>query len=131
MNINEEQNLAKLFTTSSAHWELHYSLKLHNLSSVNIVVSFPYNDEQATEREISLSNNTTLSQSEHILMFFKNYETRERCICSLRAKNLRTCDCTFQCCSFKKDMVFFFVWEKNLLYIRYFTVLMILRTLNP
>ena len=65
MNINEEQNLAKLITTSGAHWEFHHSSKLHNLSSVNIV-SFPYNAEQAIEREISLGKNATLSQSELI-----------------------------------------------------------------
>ena len=47
MNINEEQNPAKLTKTSRAHWEFHHSSKLHNLSSVNIVVSFPYNAERA------------------------------------------------------------------------------------
>jgi len=57
----------------------------------------------ATEREISLSNNATLIQSELIRMFFITYDKRERCFCSLRAKTLAF-DCTFQCCSFKKDM---------------------------
>ena len=88
MNINEEQNPAKLITTSGAHWEFHHSSKLHNLSSVNSVVSFPYNAKQAIEREISLSNNATLSQSELIQMFCKSYETHECCICSLRPSHL-------------------------------------------
>ena len=41
------------------------------------------------EREISLSNNATLSQSELIRMLFISYDTRERCFCSLKTKNPR------------------------------------------
>ena len=36
------------------------------------------------EREISLSNNATLRQSELIRMFFISYDKRERCFCSMR-----------------------------------------------
>ena len=54
----------------------------------------------ATEREISLGNNATLIQSELIQMCFITYEC---CFCSSSAKTLPF-DCTFQCCSFKKDI---------------------------
>ena len=57
----------------------------------------------AIEREISLSNNATLIQSELISMSFITYDKRECCFCSARAKTLAF-DCTFQCCSFKKDI---------------------------
>ena len=46
----------------------------------------PASELFAIEREISLSNNATLIQSELILMFFISYDKRERCFCSLRAK---------------------------------------------
>jgi hypothetical protein len=38
------------------------------------------------EREISLSNKATLSQSELIRMFFISYDAWERCFCSLKSK---------------------------------------------
>ena len=43
----------------------------------------------AIEREISLSNNTTLSQSELNRMFFIMYNKRKRYFCSLRVKKPR------------------------------------------
>ena len=58
---------------------------------------------RAIEREISLSSNATLIQSELMRLFFITYDTRKRFFCSLRAKTL-SFDCTFQCFSFKKDM---------------------------
>ena len=102
MNINEEQNPAKMITTSCAHSEFHHSSKLHNLSSVNNVVSSIQHRASHRLRNFTyISNNSTLSPSELIQMFCKSYETHECCISSLRTFAL---DCTFQCCSIKKGM---------------------------
>ena len=106
MNINEEQNPVKLIRTLRAHWELYHSSKLHTLNSINIVLSVSIQRwANHIEREIWLSNNATLSQSEliRIGMFFVSYDKSEHCFCSLRAKKTLAFDCTFQCCSFKKD----------------------------
>ena len=40
-------------------------------------------------------------------MFLISYYAHERCFCSLKAKNPRI-DCTFQCCSFEKDI--YWLW---------------------
>jgi len=108
MNINEEQNQAKLIKLRKRHlivkrqfyksfgiqYRLHFYLSwkeriacaLKTWRSWINVRDASFFVFHAIEREISLSNNATLSQSELIWMFFISYEKRERCFCSLRAK---------------------------------------------
>ena len=55
------------------------------------------------EREISLSNKATLSQSDLIRMFFVSYKAFEAGFCVLKAKQSRLFF-AFQRCSFKRNM---------------------------
>ena len=113
MNINEKQNRAKLIKLRKQHliakWQFYrscgiqYHLHLHFYLSwkewiasdlktwrswINVHdASFFF--FHASEREISLSNNATLIQSELIRMFFITYDKRELCFCSLRTKDPR------------------------------------------
>ena len=131
MNINEEQNRTKLTKLSKRHlivkqqfyrsFGIQYRLHLHfyiiwkeQIASalktwrlwINVCDTSFFFVHAILEREISLSNNATLIQSELIRMFFITYDKGERCFCSLRAKTLAF-DCTFECMlhSFEKDMV--------------------------
>jgi len=114
MNINEEQNRAKLIKLRKRHliakqqfyktFGIQYRLHLHfyllwkegiactlstwrswiNVRDASIFVF------HAIEHEISLSNNATLIQSELIRMFFITYDKREHCFYSLRAKTIKS-----------------------------------------
>ena len=118
ININKERNRAKLIKLRKRHvivkqqfyksFGIQYRLHLHfyllwteriacalktwpswiNVREASFRVVF-----HALGREISLSSNSTLIQSELIRMFFITYK-RGRCFCSLRAKTLAF-ECTF------------------------------------
>ena len=54
---------------------LHFKdMMIVNKCLLRLLLCFPYNTEQAIEHEISLSNNTTLGESEFIWTFFINYD---------------------------------------------------------
>ena len=117
ININEsktQQNWIKLHVTVKQNFyksfRTQYRLHLHCLlwipvytCELTIKTSFPYNTKQAIEREISPSNNATLSQSELIWTFFISYNTHEPCFALWEQKTLEF-ECTFQCLNFEKDM---------------------------
>ena len=112
MNINEEQNRAKLIKLRKRHlivkqqfyrlFGIQYRLHLHFYLLWKELIASALKTRRswlngrdasffffhAIEQEISLSNNATLFQSELIQMFFITYDKRERCFCSLTAKTL-------------------------------------------